>query len=145
MDEPVSPQVQALLALFESELKAVKFPDVDGAVLGQAAQRTRDAAEAVARAEAALELARGALAQSQETLLQKAHRAHAYARVYAEERPELALQLEAMALPRPRPRAGEQVAAPTPRRRGRPPKGESNASLFESAPELTVEALEQVG
>jgi ElaB/YqjD/DUF883 family membrane-anchored ribosome-binding protein len=145
MDETLSPPLQALLALFESELKSVKFPEVDGAVLAQAAQRARDGAEAVTRAEAALEVARGALAQAQESLLQKAHRAQAYARVFAEERPELAQRLEAIVLPRPRLRATDSATPPAPRRRGRPPKGESNASLFESAPELTVETLEQVG
>jgi len=142
-DSPIAPSLQTLLDVFASDLPAVKFPDVDLPVLEEAAARVKESAEAVARAEAALETARQALQESQEALLLKGQRALAYARVFAEEKPELATKLESIGLPRaarkgprPEPQALPETAMPVePRRRGRPPKAKDSATLFaESAP-----------
>jgi hypothetical protein len=110
---------------------------MDLAVLQDAAAKVRERAEAVARAEAALEAARSALGESQDALLAKGQRALAYARVFAEENPELMSRLDAISLPRPprkgpRPEAPPEAEAPesAPRRRGRPPKARTNAPLF---------------
>lgn len=137
-ESAIAPPLQSLIDLFASELAQVKFPDVDLAVLNEAAAKVREKAEAVARAEAALDVARAALADSQEALLAKGHRALAYARVYAEEDEALSAKLEAVGLPRPPRRLvrAELHAEVTPlvesapRRRGRPPKAKPSAPLF---------------
>ncbi len=140
-NDPISPAMRALLEVFSTELSEVKFPDVDAEVLEEAAGRVREMAEAVARAQAALEAARQALGESQEALLQKGQRALAYARVFAEEDAALSTRLEAIGLPKSarkggRPDgvvAGESPAQndeSAPRRRGRPPKSRPSAPLF---------------
>lgn len=153
-NDPISPALQALLELFNQELEAVKFPDVDGAVLGEAAARVRENAEAVARAQAALEAAKQALYETQETLLQKGQRALAYARVFAEDDAELSAKLDAVSLPRATRKAPRTEGAPVaeaataseenaPKRRGRPPKARpsNGATLFSegASPEAIAE------
>lgn len=147
-NDPISPAMRALLEVFSTDLSEVKFPDVDGEVLEEAASRVKAQAEAVAQAQAALEAARQALGESQEALLQKGQRALAYARVFAEEDAALSTKLEAISLPK----AGRKLARPdgsvaaeapaqndenAPKRRGRPPKSRPSAPLFAegSAPE----------
>ncbi|XXF78435.1 hypothetical protein P2318_01380 [Myxococcaceae bacterium GXIMD 01537] len=145
-NDPIPPALQALLELFHQELAQVKFPDVDGAVLREAAARVRERAEEVARAQAALEAARQALQETQEALLQKGQRALAYARVFAEDDAELSTKLDAVSLPRLARKAvrveGAAVAESAmasdenaPKRRGRPPKARpaGGASLFSEA------------
>jgi len=128
MTEPFSPAVQSLLELFAQELSELKFPDVDGRALEGAAQSLRGAAAEVERAEAALEAARRAKLEAEELLVGKSQRALAYARVYAEDQPELLAKLDAIALPRARKPADPD--APAPRRRGRPRKPDASAPLF---------------
>jgi ElaB/YqjD/DUF883 family membrane-anchored ribosome-binding protein len=99
-DHPVPAPLQTVLELFENELATLKFPDIDQAVLSEAAHAVHEHAESVARAEAALQAAREALQESQELLLQKCQRAVAYARVYAEENAALCDKLDAIGLPR---------------------------------------------
>jgi hypothetical protein len=145
-NDPISPAMRALLDVFSAELAEVKFPDVDSEVLEEAAGRVRAQAEAVMRAQAALEAARQALAESQDQLLQKGHRALAYARVFAEEDIDLSMKVEAITLPKRGLRS--EVAADTasqnddnaPKRRGRPPKSRPSAPLFAdgSSPEATA-------
>jgi hypothetical protein len=137
-NDPISPAMRALLEVFSTELSEVKFPDVDTEVLEDGAGRVRDQAEAVARAQAALDAARQALADSQDALLQKGQRALAYARVFSEEDAELSAKLEAISLPkrglRPEASAAPEASAQndenSPRRRGRPPKSRPSAPLF---------------
>lgn len=139
-NDSISPALRALLELFATDLADVKFPDVDTAVLGEAAAHVREKAEAVARAQAALDAARQALNESQESLLQKGQRALAYAKVFAEDDAELGGKLEAIHLPRPVRRGGQAPGEPVgaaqgseenaPRRRGRPPKLRPVANLF---------------
>lgn len=128
MTEPFSPALQSLLDLFASELSELKFPDVDAEALEHAAQKVRDAALQVERAEAALDAARRSQLEVEEQLVGKAQRALAYAKVYAEEAPELLAKLEAIALPRARKVPSPD--APAPRRRGRPRKTDESAPLF---------------
>lgn len=154
-NDPISPALQDLLKLFGQELATVKFPDLDRAVLEEAAAGVKEKAEAVARAQAALDAARQSLHESQEALLQKGQRALSYARIYAEDDAELSEKLEAISLPRPlrkAPRAEGAVAmeAPSgqseesaPRRRGRPPKARTSAPLFsEGASAEVIAAVE---
>lgn len=139
-NDSISPALRALLELFATDLADVKFPDVDTAVLGESAAHVREKAEAVARAQAALDAARQELNESQESLLQKGQRALAYAKVFAEDDGELGAKLEAIHLPRPVRKGGQAQAEPVgaatgnddnaPRRRGRPPKLRPVANLF---------------
>lgn len=122
---PISPALQELLALFASELEEVRFPGVDAQTLSASAESVREAANAVRLAEAAAEVARTRLTESQDALLARAQRALAYAKIYAEDQPELWARLESVQLSRTpgrttRTDADASVAAP--RRRGRPPK-----------------------
>ncbi len=153
-NDPISPALRALLELFAAELAEVRFPDVDADVLDDAAAVVREKAEAVAKAQAALDASRLALHESQDVLLQKGQRALAYARVFSEENAELSAKLEGISLPRATRKgvrtegpAAEPVTAAAgndenaPKRRGRPPKARpaTGASLF--ADGATPEAL----
>jgi hypothetical protein len=123
------PAVQALLDLFATSLADVRFADVDGPSLARCASEVEAAAQAEAVARAALDAAHLALQEKQEALLQRAQRALAYARVYAESDPGLSASLEAIGLPRAtrRATAGDALVLSTaaetsPRPRGRPRK-----------------------
>jgi hypothetical protein len=128
MSDPISGPVHQVLELFETELASVKFADLEADVLARAAEQTMVAAQAVAQAEATLETARAALADKQEVLAQKAQRALAYARVYAEDDAALSSRIDAIALSRSTRRTvklGDEMPGlsdtPAPlRRRGRP-------------------------
>jgi ElaB/YqjD/DUF883 family membrane-anchored ribosome-binding protein len=147
--DAVSAPLRAVLELFAAELSQVKFPELDGAVLRESAEVVSARADAVTKAEAALERARAELAESQELLLQRGQKALAYARIFAEDNPELLERVEAIVLPRAARRAPrvEPVAqansepastgtTPTnttdaaPRKRGRPAKSQTTAPLF---------------
>jgi hypothetical protein len=99
---PIDPVIQSVLDLFTAELAAVKFPDMDRAVLESAAEVVKRNAATVTQAETALATARTALEDSLEILLQRAMRAIAYARVYADQSPELRSKVDAIPLARPR-------------------------------------------
>lgn len=129
------PGTAAVLGLFDDELRGLRFPDVDQAVLREAAARVQAQAEVVAQAEAALHAAREVLAECQDGLVHRCQRALAYARVFAEEDRELSRRLETIALPRAgraaRPAAtateGAEGRMPA-RRRGRPPGSGAQAN-----------------
>ena len=105
---------------FRAELASVQFPGVDANVLDAASARVTAASEAVRRAEAELDAARATLQAAQDEAAQKAQRALAYARVYAQDDAALLARLDELASP--------PVPTPAPRRRGRPPK--SSTPLF---------------
>jgi hypothetical protein len=133
--------VQAVIDLFADDLADVRFPDVDGAVLGRLASEVEAASSALAAAQAALDQAREALHQRQDALLHGAQRAVAYARVFAESNEALAARLGAIHLSRPAPASAEAA----PRRRGRPPKARSETLSLDvpaGVPALVVEAAE---
>jgi hypothetical protein len=143
--DPISPSLHALLDLFSAELDGVAFPELDRGVLEVTAQTVRERAEALAQAQAALDAARAALLEGQETLLSKGQRALAYARIYAEEHPELLARLDGIQLPKTARRGPGREGAPPatvnaadgtamPKRRGRPPKVKHpSAPLFAEA------------
>ena len=97
--------IQSLLDLFSTALVEVRFADVDAQTLARAVADVQEAAAVVGAAQATLEDARQALQERQETLLQYAQRAVAYARVYAENDEALSGRLGAIALPRSTRRA----------------------------------------
>ena len=122
--------IRTLLDLFTTSLADVRFADVDGQTLARCAAEVEAATEAVASAQATLDAAREVLQLKQDVLLQRAHAALAYARVYAEGDEALSIQLEGVSLPRSTRRsraAGEGLVLssepqPSPRPRGRPKK-----------------------
>jgi len=138
--------IQTLLDLFTTSLADVRFADLDGQTLASSAAEVEVAAKAVALAQAALDAARDALQCKQDALLQRAQRALAYARVYAESDEALSRKLDAVSLPRAprRPRAEDALVLsadpqPAPRPRGRPKKVPVVAVAVPA--ELTLEAI----
>jgi hypothetical protein len=98
MNEEISENVIAaplreLITVFKENLSKVEFPDVSTAILENCAaaveKNARELATIVAQENAAREL----LETSRNELLQKAIRAVAYAKVYAEDRPEIMARL----------------------------------------------------
>ena len=141
----IPPPIQTLLDLFTTTLADVRFADVDGQTLARCAAGVEATADAVAAAQAALDVAREALRDKQDVLLREAQRALAYARVYAESDEALSKRLEAVTLPRAtrRPSAEEVLVLsadvkPSPRPRGRPRK----ASATEPTLEMMVPGAE---
>lgn len=128
--DPIPPSVKALVDLFKNELSAVTFPGVDGAMLEQLLADVQKYTDAVGKAEAALEAARTALRESEEALAVKSQKALAYARVYAEDRPEVAAKVDfvariAGAAPvssAPPARERGDGGSDAPKRRGRKPR-----------------------
>lgn len=100
------PTTKGLLDLFHGPLRDVRFPDADVERLELAIVAARDAAVAVAHAEASLAAAREALADKERGIRAETERALAYVRVYATERPELRASLEAMTARAPAARRG---------------------------------------
>jgi hypothetical protein len=138
--------IRTLLDLFTTSLADVRFADLDGQTLASSAAEVEVAAKAVALAQAALDAARDALQCKQDALLQRAQRALAYARVYAESDEALSRKLDAVSLPRAprRPRAEDALVLsadpqPAPRPRGRPKKVPVVAVAVPA--ELTLEAI----
>jgi hypothetical protein len=130
MDATPAP-IQALLDLFATSLSGVRFGDLDSKALTTLAADVQSAAEVVASAEAALTSARDALKQRQDALLQQAHRALAYARVFAENDEALSARIEEISLPKPprRTRSADEAPAPTPEpQAARPRKNASKAA-----------------
>ncbi|MCP3099140.1 hypothetical protein LZ198_09695 [Myxococcus sp. K15C18031901] len=159
-NDPISPALRALLELFTTDLAEVRFPDMNGDVLDEAAAQVRAKAEAVAKAQGALEAARQALQESQDALAQKGQRALAYARVFSEENPELSAKLDAIHLSRAVRKSGKVEAAVSsepvaangnednaPKRRGRPPKVRPapGATLFSEGPSPEALAVAHEG
>jgi len=124
-EDPISGALRELLAIFGDALGDVKFPDVDARALGAQAKQIEEKFVSVRRAEAALAEARLTLGEAQDQLLQRAQRALAYARVFADGDAALTAKLDAIALPRTRPGKpgpGAPATDDAPRKRGRPRK-----------------------
>ena len=118
--------------LFASELSHVSFPGVDRAILEQVVIEVRTHTEAVAKAEAALEAARAALRDSEETLSSKTTKALAYARVYAEDHPDIRSKVDSVAriagATSSPPGPSKEASGDTPKRRGRPAKAKATST-----------------
>ena len=145
--DPIGPEVTKLIQLF-SEEPLLKFPDLDAAVLREAAARVEKRSEKLKEVEAALLVAQGSLEEEQEALVRKAQRAHAYLRVFSENDAALSSKVDSIVLPRG-PKASAPASPvegePTPKKRGRPRKvAPSGDSLFsgEAEPAQTRPAIE---
>ena len=140
---PIPTAVKELLALFDGPLASVNFPDVDGAALREQAASVDAGVREVEAAAAAWAEAKRTVDARLEVLLQKAQRALAYARIYAEDKPELDAALAALVLPRwgdPRGSKAQSEVAPA-RKRGRPRKTETAAPAAKPEPVLLPEAI----
>lgn len=144
----LEPGVAAVVALFEGPLAEHAFPGADWVTLSEleeavvAARGDTDAARAaLVRAQESLITSERALVAHEAKLLSRAHRALAYARVYAEDAPELASTIRAIELPPLPVRAADPDAVPpSPKRRGRPARTRPGAPLFEPASNDTAPA-----
>jgi hypothetical protein len=128
--DPVGAPVRDLVAIFDGAAEALRFPDVDAAVLHGAIDGVESAHAEVRRLEAALDDARRRLEDAQDALVARAQRGLAYARIYAEGDPALHACLERIALPRARAARPAVTAPEAPRRRRRSTAPES---LFAAA------------
>ncbi len=145
---PVPDGIQALLALFQHELGEIRFPALDAAVLAVAASKVREARLEVARCAAVLEAARAALRDAQGDLLTKGQRALAYARIYAEDHPQLRERLgsiELPSVPAPEQTSEAKASSPPARRRGRPPRSPAATLLFAGRNDADQEASMPIG
>lgn len=145
--DPIPPSVKALVELFKNELSAVTFPGVDVAILEQTITDVQTYTDAVLKAEAALEAARTALRESEEVLAVKSQKALAYARVYAEDRPEIAAKVDfvariAGAAPASSTAPSRDGGSDAPKRRGRQKKSAAAADPVDATPAApAVEAV----
>ncbi len=147
---PISPSVKALVELFKNELSTVAFPGVDIAILEQLIADVQTYSDAVTKAEAALDAARTSLRETEETLTVKSQKALAYAKVYAEDKPEIAAKIDFVAriagtstpATPTRERDRDRDASDGPKRRGRPSKKAASdatpaPSGVEASPDMT--------
>ena len=116
LSDSIPAPVQELMTIFKDHLASVAFPDVSLEVLASMAEKVscnaREVQEALTRAESAQE----ALEASRSELQQKAMRAIAYARVFAEGNAALTEKLAALSFgkaPRAPRKAQGQSAAET--------------------------------
>lgn len=140
--DPIPTAVKELLALFDGPLADVRFPDVDAASLRELAASVETAKQDVETAAQAWAAAKRAVDDRLEALVQKTQRTLAYARVYAEDKPELAATLAAVALPKPADTRGPKSAPPAEmaaaRKRGRPKKNAAAEPPPDGAPAVTL-------
>lgn len=134
-NNPIPTAVKDLLALFDGPLASVQFPDVDGVSLREHVASVDAGVRDVEAAAQAWAAAKRIVDERLEMLLTKAQRALAYARVYAEDKPELDAQLAQIVVPRwGDPRGARAVngaeVAPA-RKRGRPKKTDVAAARTE--------------
>ncbi|MDQ3033101.1 MAG: hypothetical protein M3Y87_11835 [Myxococcota bacterium] len=134
--DPVPALAREVIDLYRGPLEAVRFPDLDRDVLDAAEVELLEAQRALEEAERALERAREQVAEHGATLVSKAQRALAYARVFAEGQPELRERLDAIAAPASKrgelAREPSSASAPRRSRRGRKNGGDDGATLFEA-------------
>lgn len=120
-----------LLELYRGPLRDVRFPDADEGRLRASIESMQSAQEALTTAELAVDAARTALRDQLHMVNQQTERAFAYARIYADGRPELREALDAVAV--------AVVDKPARRGPGRPRKSPSPAGT-NVLPNLTSKA-----
>jgi hypothetical protein len=133
-ESPIPEPVRAIVELFDGPLAEVQFPQVDREVLAQQVIVVEQRRAELQQALAAVQAARTELDREQQTLLDRARQAHAYASVFAIDDTPLREQLAAIKL--------DSRPAAAPKKRGRKPKeSKSQTSLPDrSGPALAVSA-----
>jgi hypothetical protein len=94
----ISVPLRELMSLFSEQFPDLRFGDIDNARLSQEAAKVVEAGQHTAELEEALDVARANLAETQQALLATGQRALAYARIYAENSPEVLSRLQAISL-----------------------------------------------
>ena len=95
--------------MFREELKGVRFPDVSLEVLESAVGVVQEKAAELEALRLSIAVAEAGLREQQDALRALAERGLAYAKVYAEARPELATTLEGIRLRDEAPRKARKV------------------------------------
>ncbi|MCP4503338.1 MAG: hypothetical protein GY822_25665 [Deltaproteobacteria bacterium] len=95
---PIPQPICALIELFSSTLRDVKFPGVDEKVLSALSDEVHHASADLEKAQAAVEAARLALDEKQKDLRKKAQHGLSYARVFADGDLELQKELAEISL-----------------------------------------------
>lgn len=98
LEDPIPESIKELLSIFKNDLSAVTFPDISADVLENFANQVRTKALELQEAHARVLSMKEALDASQSELLQRATRALAYAKLYAEDREELQKKLSTVSL-----------------------------------------------
>jgi hypothetical protein len=136
--DTIPTSVRYLAELFADALAKVTFPDVDASSLAAAVAKLDAMTADAARLEEELAKAKQSVDAARDDLLRLSARAHAYARVFAEDDEALRARLDAITLPRARPRpsttspsAPARVdAAPTSSRKRKKAASDDDATLF---------------
>lgn len=131
-ESPLPDAVRAVLALFEGPLAEIRFPQVDRETLAEQAAAVEHKRAELQRALETVQAARAALDREQQTLLDQARRAHAYASVFAIGDPELTKQLVDISF-------DGRSAAPAKKRGRKPKRAQAQTSLAEQRAEQRVE------
>jgi hypothetical protein len=125
-----------VIDLYALDLAEVRFPDLDLSALLYAQSELHAAQLEIERVEQELVQARSIWESRAQVLTQKAERALAYARIYAQGDAELAPRIADIGRRKPAASAdavsgtGGEAGAREPRKRGRKPKAESPSELF---------------
>ncbi len=98
LDDPIIDPVKEVIALFNTELESVTFPELNADILNNFAELVKTKALELQELQVKVLNAKEALEASQNELLQKTTRALAYAKVYAEGKQELSEKLSAINL-----------------------------------------------
>lgn len=117
----LSSRSREILELYASALPEVTFPDLDLASLHVAAEQLRAAQDEVDRLESEVRDARELVSSASAALDARAERALAYARIYAEGKPELQAAVSAI-----RSSSAHDGEGATTKRRGRPRKHDAH-------------------
>lgn len=125
--DPVPGAIRQLVGFFCDELSDIEFPDVSVQTLESHITRVETQATEVERLRDQLALARQRLDDERRTLSKHADVAIAYARIYAQSRPQLQETLGGLELAKP------STSSTKPKRKKRAPTNKA-------APELPIEA-----
>lgn len=139
----ISVPLRELMSLFSEQFPDLRFADIDNARLTQEAAKVVEAAQQTAEIEVALDAARANLTETQQVLLATGQRALAYARIYAENSPELLSRLQAISLTNGSRQVlkAHDVEAKTARRRGRKDTGVEMPSLPGTVADSAMESM----
>jgi hypothetical protein len=93
LEDPIIDPVKEVIALFNTELESVTFPELSATILNNFVEQVKNKATELQELQAKVLNAKEALEASQNELFQKATRALAYAKVYAEGKEDLSEKL----------------------------------------------------
>lgn len=98
LEDPIAEPVKEVIALFNAELTSVSFPELNAEILNTFVEQVKNKALELQELQAKVLNAKESLEASQNELIQKATRALAYAKVYAEDKEQLLKKLSAINL-----------------------------------------------